>query len=262
MSAKFITIMNKIEKQRAHYENIAQKYFERRQLSSYIVFKRLLWQFFFRDKNYLKSSVLVLEPMCGYAEGKGILEEHLNGNIEYEGFDNCDTCLDIAHRADPCVKVYKMDATKFKAGKKYDLVILIGGLHHIPDFAKDFVGTIHEILNKGGYFINFEPTHDNSFYKIIRELIYKKNPMFDSQTEKGFALSHLNGIYSSFGFKIIDQIYPGLLSYILYFNPEAFIFLNIGNKWSMRLVFNIEKIFFKNIVGRKLSFATLTLLQK
>lgn len=255
--------MDKIDKQREHYENVAEKYYKYRQSKNHLIFKDLLWNSFFRDKHFLKKNGLhVLEPMCGYAEGKSILENHLNVNIEYEGFDYSDTFLDIVKRTNPSIKVSKMDATKFKPIKKYDLVILIGGLHHIYDFARDFVNTIYDALNDGAYFINFEPTQNNIIYKIIRTQIYKKNPMFDYETEKGFDVTQLNDIYLSCRFKIIDQIYPGLLSYILYFNPEAFPFFNIGNERGTKLLFNIEKPFFRNFIGWKCSFATLTLLKK
>ena len=255
--------MDKIEKQRRHYDNIAEKYYAYKQSNSHIVFKDLLWNYFFQDKYFLKENALsVLEPMCGYADGNNILRKHLNANIKYEGFDCSDTCLDIAKRINPSINVYKMDAAQFKTNKKYDLVILIGGLHHIPEFAKDFVNTIYNILNDQGCFINFEPTHNNSIYKGIRKQIYKHNSMFDSETEQGFALPYLNDMYLSCGFKIIDQIFPGLLSYVLYFSPEAFYFLNIGTQKSIKLLFSIEKMFFRSFLGRKFSFATLTLLQK
>jgi SAM-dependent methyltransferase len=255
--------MENSERQRRHYEGVAEKYYKCRQSNNHLVFKDLLWHSFFQNKDFLKESVSkVLEPMCGYAEGKEIIEKYVNANIEYEGFDCSDKCLDIAKRIDPDIKVYNMDAAKFKTNGKFDLIILIGGLHHISDLAKDFVNTLYGALNKGGYFINFEPTHNNGLYKSIRKFVYKKNPMFDCQSESGFALSCLDSIYSSCRFKIIDQIYPGLVSYILYFNPEAFGFLNIGNGNTVKRLFHIEKSFFRSPLGRKLSFATLTLLQK
>lgn len=200
--------------------------------------------------------------MCGYAEGKNILEKHLSLNIEYEGFDISDTHLDIIKKINPSIKAYKMNAINFKPVRKYDLVILIGGLHHIYKWARDFTNIIYDSLNDKGYFINSEPTHDNIIYKTIRSYTYKRCPILDCEGEKGFYLTELNNIYSSCGFKTIDQIYPGLFSYILYGNPQAFPFFNIGNEKIVKLLFNAEKKFFRNSIGRKCSFATLTLLKK
>ena len=72
----------------------------------------------------------------------------------------------------------------------------------------------------------------------------------------------LNALYLSGGFNIIDQFYPGLLSYILYYNPDAFSFLNIGNKLIVKALFTVDKYFFRNIIGRLFSFATLSILKK
>ena len=82
------------------------------------------------------------------------------------------------------------------------------------------------------------------------------------ESERAFDLSPLNRAYLAAGFTIVDQIYPGLISYILYFNPEAFPRLNIGSERGARAIFNAEKALYRNIIGRKLSFATMTLLRR
>ncbi|MFC1675829.1 class I SAM-dependent methyltransferase [Planctomycetota bacterium] len=254
--------MDSTEKQYRHYENVAEKYYKCRQLKNHLLLKELLWGYFLKDKDFLKkNNLLVLEPMCGFADGKSILEDHLNVDVEYDGFDISDTFLDIAKK-ETGINIFKADATTFKPTKKYDIVLLIGGLHHIYNTAEEFVSTVYSALNDGGHFINFEPTQNNYFTKIIRTNIYKKNPMFDADTEEGFDLNILNDIYSSCGFNVVDQLYPGLLSYVLYYNPEAFSFFYTGGKKCVRLLFNMEKMFYRNFIGRKLSFATLTILRK
>jgi hypothetical protein len=56
--------------------------------------------------------------------------------------------------------------------------------------------------------------------------------------------------------------YPGLLSYIMYYNPDAFPALNIGGKSLVSLLYAFDKLFYKNPVGRALSFATLSVWSK
>jgi len=204
----------------------------------------------------------VLEPMCGYGEGKKILEKYLKKTFEYEGFDSSDTLINTVRADFPDINITKIDVTRYKPAKKYDLIILLGGLHHVPTCAKDVVKNLSEGLKEKGYFISLEATQNNFILKNIRKIIYRTNPVFESDTERAFDLPELNNIFLSGGFKIIEQIYPGLLSYVLYYNPEAFPALNMGNEQMVRFIFNIDKCFFKNLPGKIFSFATLTLLQK
>lgn len=204
----------------------------------------------------------VLEPMCGFAEGKNILEQSLTPDFRYDGFDYCETIVESAQKMYPDARIFRMDATKFKSSQKYDLVILIGGLHHIPDCAGEFIRTVYDALDVNGFFINFEPTDNNVVYRIIRDRIYRKNPLFDSESERAFELDELNNIYLSGGFAIVDQMYPGLLSYVLYYNPEAFPHLNCGNEKMVRLIFNMDRKFFRSKIGKTFSFTTLTLMKK
>ncbi len=81
-------------------------------------------------------------------------------------------------------------------------------------------------------------------------------------TEEAFNLPDLNRFYEASGFKLADQIYPGLLAYIMYYNPDAFPGLNIGPESLVKMMFALEKYFYSNWIGGKLSFATLSLLHK
>ncbi|MHC4789919.1 MAG: class I SAM-dependent methyltransferase [Planctomycetota bacterium] len=254
--------MNKIEQQRVHFESVAQKYFLSRQEWRHLYYKELLWNFFFENKKFLKDSTLVLEPMCGYAEGKLVLETFLGSKIDYQGFDYCDSIVETAKNVQPQLNIYKMDITKFEPTQKFDIVILIGGLHHVPDFANQIIAKISESLHPGGYFISFEPTHGSVLIKVIRNMVYKYNSFFDNLTENDFQLERLNALYEENGFEIADQIYPGLLSYILYYNPDAFPSLNIGGRGTIKFIFGIDKFFMKSFIGKKMSFTALSLLRK
>jgi SAM-dependent methyltransferase len=255
--------MNKIEQQREHFENISEKYYSSRQIGSHLLLKDLLWNYFFKDKPFLKKGTLkVLEPMCGYAEGKDILERHLGIKIIYSGFDYSRNLVEKVRALHPALDVVEMDITKFVPLSKYDLIIIIGGLHHVPFHVDAVLDSLHGALNDDGYFIYFEPTHNNILFKKIRERIYRKNAFFDNDTERAFELDQINDTFERHNYNLIDQIYPGLLSYVLYYNPDAFPLFNIGGKWLVRLIFNIDRLFFRNFIGRKLSFATMSLYQK
>ncbi len=255
--------MDKIEKQKQHFESISDKYFNARRTRNHLTLKKFLWSYFFRNENLVGDIPFkVLEPMCGYGEGKEIIANHLSPDFEYEGFDYSEPLIAKIKESDPSLNVYVMDVTKYIPQKKYDVIILIGGLHHVPDYTEHVLRKVNEALNPNGYFINYEPTQNNFIMRFARNVIYKKNRLFDQDTERAFELKELNQIYSKTGFKIENQIYPGLLSYILYYNPDAFPLLNIGGERMVKVAFNFDKMFFRNSLGRKFSFTTLTLLKK
>ncbi len=249
-----------IEQQREHFENISEKYYNARKSVNHLYLKKLMWRFFFKDKVQLKNkSLSVLEPMCGYSEGKSILENNIGVLGSYEGFDYSSVLIEKVKETNPDINVYVQDVSTFKSEKKFDVIIVIGGLHHVPSMCETVVQNLKNNLKPEGAFIVLEPTHNNIIFRKIRERIYNKNTLFDEETEKAFRLKELNNLFLSNGYKLVDQMYPGLLSYILFYNPDAFPFLNIGGKFLVKLTFKIDTLFFKNYIGRKLSFATLSM---
>lgn len=257
------TITDKIEQQREHFEKVSPRYYTSRQSKNHLLLKELMWDYFLHDKPFLKKEGMrVLEPMCGYAEGKDILEKHLNVTIIYEGFDYSETLIDIVKKQNPLINIRKLDITRFNAMREYDLIILIGGLHHVYSRAGEAANRIALALKDGGFFINLEPTYNNPIVKWVSNEIYRRNALFDHETERRFDVKELNDIYQSNNLKLVDQIYPGLLSYILYYNPDAFPYLDIGKGGLTRFLFGIDRLFFRNFIGCKFSFATLSLLKK
>jgi len=254
--------MNKIEKQREHFDGIADRYYKARQGKNHLHFKHLLWKYFFRGIDWKKKRTLVLEPMCGYSEGLKILRKNLNTEIIYEGFDYSQPLIDEVKKNNPKIKIYKQDVTKFKTNNKYDIIIIIGGLHHVYSHTNIILNNLRNCLSKEGYMIIFEPTQNNFLLRFIRDKIYRKNEIFDSDTEKAFDLCALNESFRKNKLKIEKQIYPGLLGYILYYNPDAFPLLNIGGRLFVEIIFNVDKYFYRNFIGKCWSFATMTLLKR
>jgi hypothetical protein len=146
--------------------------------------------------------------------------------------------------------------------RRYDLIILIGGLHHVFVHTDTVLSGLAATLKSNGYFISYEPTHNNWLTRRIRNRIYQKNAIFDHETEQGFEFVDLEYKFRNAGFKKVDQVYPGLLSYVLYYNPDAFPWLNVGGQLLVRLSFWIDRLFWRTWIGKKLTFATLTLWQK
>ena len=97
---------------------------------------------------------------------------------------------------------------------------------------------------------------------MVRDRIYKKNSLFDEKPNRHFPVSDLVRLFTNAGLESELICYPGLLSYILYYNPDAFPALNIGGKSLVGSLYSFDKLFYKNVVGRTLSFATLSVWSK
>jgi SAM-dependent methyltransferase len=250
-----------IERQREHFNEISAKYSEARKHPNHLLLKTLIWSNFFEDKRGLASPrIRVLEPMCGMSEGLQIIKRHLQSDIEYVGFDYSAKMVEIARNQYPTERIECRDATTYDShGEKFDWIILVGGLHHVFLKSADVIQRLGRALNAGGYFLSFEPTQNCWLTRKVRKRIYERNGLFHEETEQGFELSHLNTMFEKMGFEKIDQVFPGLISYVLYYNPDAFPALNIGGRTAVRVTFALDRLIWRTWFAKKLSFATITL---
>ncbi len=253
-----------IKHQITHFDAVAEEYFTARQDANHLLMKELLWTFFFgANLSLRKPDMKVLEPMCGYAENKEMLERYLGSRLSYTGFDYSSHILRKLKVIHPDINVFQQDISTYQPPREtYDLIIIIGGLHHVPHIAGSVLKSLAKGLKTGGCFINFEPTHGNMLFHKLRETIYRSNPAFDSETERSFLLEELTAMFQNAGLTLCDMIYPGLLSYVMYYNPEAFPALNIGKQGTVRALFKIDQAFMRSTLGRMFSFATLSLWKK
>ncbi|MGU3231341.1 class I SAM-dependent methyltransferase [Vibrio cholerae] len=256
-------MISNLEKQRQHFNSIAKQYLKGKSDSRFLKLQSLIWGLVLKSlpKGLYGREISVLEPMCGYTEGLKILS-NTNLNIKYSGFDYSEEIVSYLKLTEPSLNVYHGDVTTFSSQEKYDLVILIGGLHHVPNHAGNVVENLASALNPGGIFINFEPTHGNLLNKMIRSKIYKRNKIFDDCTERDFSVSELESFFENAGLDNQMKIYPGLLAYILYYNPYAFPSLNKGSVKFVEFIFNCEKFLYTSAMGRFFSFSTLSVWRK
>ncbi|MFN0318226.1 MAG: class I SAM-dependent methyltransferase [Burkholderiales bacterium] len=255
--------MHDVERQARHFEGIASRYLAARGGISHLEMKSLLWRDFFgTNLSLLNSPARVLEPMCGYAEGYSILSSYLPHKFSYVGFDYSPALVQEATRRAHGGQVFVQDITTFQSPERFDLIILIGGLHHVHKHTGNVLGRLYRALLPGGWFISFEPTQNNWITREIRARIYRHNALFDEKTERGYDLHEINAEYRSAGFEIVDQMYPGLLAYVLYYNPDAFPVLNQGGIKGVRGLYRLERPYYRSCLARWASFTTLSLLRK
>jgi SAM-dependent methyltransferase len=252
-----------LERQAAHFDRIAETYLRSRQHRNHLTLKDLMWREFLDDKQCLKKEGLrILEPMCGFADGRTILSAHLGTTFDYRGFDYSGAVVDRLRELEPDIAVSYQDVTQFEADAAYDVIILLGGLHHVPSHAVQVVRNLAGALKPGGYFINLEPTDGNRGLAWVRRWIYRRNKLFDEETERSFPISEYYGMFERTGLRLVDGFYPGLLAYVLYYNPDAFPLLNIGGPGMVRAIWGLERPFRRSAIGRMFSFATLSLWRK
>ena len=250
-----------VEQQREHFNEISEKYFQARKHPNHLLLKDLIWNFFLMRNTHLRSEVSrVLEPMCGMAEGYEIVYNNITHNFDYLGFDYSENMVKIARQRKPELKIEWNDVTTFHTKNDlFDFIILIGGLHHVYSRTQDVLGNLLKSLSPNGYFLSFEPTHNNWLSRRVRQKVYESNNLFDADTEQGFEYRDLDAYFKTAGYEKIDEVYPGLLAYVLFYNPDAFPALNVGGEFLVKSLFAIDRLVWGNWLGRKLSFATMSL---
>ena len=256
--------MKDTSRQREHFESVAARYSTARSSSNHLLLKKLLWRLFLSEPwvSEIRTGSSLLEPMCGIGEGGDYLLPLMRPQCRYKGFDYSDEMVSRARKIHPDREVVASDVTTYSDETTYDAMVLIGGLHHVYSHTSDVLGILRSCLKPGALFLNIEPTHDNLLYKAIRKGIYKKNALFDADTEQGFEYSEYVGLFKEAGFELVDCVHFGLLAYVFYYNPDAFPGLNLGAEKTVRALFALDRLFMRTWIGRKLSFATFAVWRK
>lgn len=252
-----------VKRQIHHFDERSILYFNARNQKKNIYYRKLLFSHCLKGIEIEKELIRVLDPMCGYGTGYKVIKGIFSGKrIIYKGFDASPEIVNIAKRIHPNAEFRVSDVLDMFDSKKYDVLIVLGGVHHVPDYAMEVFEKFYNALVPGGILINFEPTYNNIFMKFVTGNIYRRNPSFESETERRFSLNELNFMYKVAGFDIKKQLYPGLLAYLLWYNPQIFKCFNIGNKKLIRKIFKKERFLYSRRFGRKWSAATFSVLQK
>lgn len=271
--------MNNSQRQHDHFENIAHNYLCSRGDVRHQYLKEKMFERAFRAINLPqthttsqfkepvrgtasgnsagKEKLEILEPMCGNGGLHIILKKYFP-NFTYEGFDLSESMIDDGRKKYPDLHLRVGDVLTAVPEKQYDIVVICGGLHHVHDQAAEIFKKIALWLKPEGYFVNLEPVHNNLLWKKIRESVYTKNGLFDERSEEGFTTRELEMMAVQAGLSPAAQTFPGLLSYILWYNPDAFPWLNHGPLWIAKKLINLESVVWQTGFARYFSFADLS----
>lgn len=250
--------MNKICAQRQHFDAISSVYCTARQDEKHLLVKEEIWRYAFRllREEYSISYARCLDAMCGAGDGLAALQAEAYFDFSYEAFDYSEKMVDAARCKHPNVKIFCADVCEYVADDAYDIIILFGGLHHVYADRSRAVHSLSQSLRSGGVLINFEPTNNSLLLRYIRSFIYKMSAIFDDDTERAFQTTELNSLMASVGLKPLLQFFPGLLAYVLWYNPDAFPMLNRGTPALARKLLCYETKIWGTAFARYCSFAT------
>lgn len=208
--------------QQQHYDNIAQVYIENlgyphtQEYTSYLDEKLL-------DVVGSNSLGVVAEICCGAGEAFPLIKDKIEFGIG----------LDISLQMLLQAKSKKLsknfhyvqgDATQMPLkGGSVDTVIMLGGIHHVPDREALFA-EISRILKPGGQFIWREPVSDFWLWRLLRLVIYRFSPMLDHQTERPLMYSETVPVLEKSGLALEQWQTYGFFGFCLFMNSDVLFF--------------------------------------
>jgi ubiquinone/menaquinone biosynthesis C-methylase UbiE len=117
------------------------------------------------------------------------------------------------------------DATRLPlASGQFDSVVILGGIHHVPDrhalFSEAF-----RILKPGGVFIWREPLDDFWLWKALRAIVYRLSPMLDHLTERPLTYDETAPVLKDAGFELQEWKSCGFVGFCIFMNSDV-LFIN------------------------------------
>ncbi|MCK5005013.1 MAG: methyltransferase domain-containing protein, partial [Candidatus Aminicenantes bacterium] len=183
--------------------------------------------------------------------GAGYASEYLKGMYKsFTGIDFSGGLVDLAkstHKS-PDVKFIKADLYKYEPGKKFDLIIIIGVLHHMVDIPLS-LKVCKGLLKPGGIIAVNEPQGANIIVGFVRMLRSKFDRTYSSDQEE-MNRKELVGLFTEAGYSEISVRPQGFFStpFAEVMMKPKFIFLPLS--WlAGRIDRFIEKVFGRILHG-------------
>lgn len=232
--------------QQQHYERISAEYdahyndvYSQRYMNE-IVFEPMFTGINLEDKS-------ILEAMCG---GGQTTKYFLEKNARVTGLDI--SPQQAVHFKNRHKKAEVICASMLNSGiesESFDIVSVVGGIHHMPPYVNESILEIHRILKPGGYFCFMEP-HSESFAEKFRQAWYKRDSLF-AENEAAINMSELHQMFNDhFNFK--TERYLGNFGYLFVLNSMVFrIPLNAKSMYSPLLI--KTEAFFNKLLGKNFS---------
>jgi SAM-dependent methyltransferase len=95
----------------------------------------------------------------------------------------------------------------------YDVIAVVGGLHHVVNHLDAVMSNIHAALKPGGILVMMEP-NAKYFLELVRRIWYRMDPLFDEKNEAAIAYPRFLERYESL-FEEVNVRYAGGPAYYL-----------------------------------------------
>lgn len=116
------------------------------------------------------------------------------------------------------------DATQLPlAEDSFDTVIMLGGVHHVPDRIALF-RQVFKILKPGGTYIWREPVSDFWLWKILRAIVYRVSPILDHATERPLTWNETVPLLEKTGFEVQRWRTCGFFGFCIFMNSDVLFF--------------------------------------
>jgi ubiquinone/menaquinone biosynthesis C-methylase UbiE len=214
--------------QQAHYDAIANAYIAN------LAYPHTLEYSAYLDSALLKrldavEGYCVLEVCCGQGDALKLIGSKLGNSV---GLDVSHSMLKAAQavHSDEKFAFVQGDATHMPlADSCFDMVVMLGGIHHVPERAALF-SEVFRVLKPGGRFVFREPVSDFFLWQWLRAVIYKISPMLDEKTERPLLWQETVPILEKAGFTLKSWRTFGGLGFILLMNSDV-LYFNRAFRW-------------------------------
>jgi SAM-dependent methyltransferase len=170
------------------------------------------------------SDTSVLEPMCGSGQATAFL---LSRGAQVTGLDISEVALrSFRQRWPTCNAVCSSILRPPLRPGSFDVVVVIGGLHHVHPHIDQTVTAIHELLQSRGVLCFAEP-HTGSILDAARRVWYQHDHRVFAEGEAAVDLEALKARHAT-QFRFEREVYFGNLAYFLVLNSMV---LRIPAQW-------------------------------
>ena len=165
----------------------------------------------------------VAELCCGRGEVARLLDRRMS---RYVGIDVSAGMLEIARNDLPRDRFFfaQGDATMLPLrDRTVDNVVMLGGIHHVPDRVSLF-REVGRILKPGGGFYFREPLDDFALWRAIRKVVYRCSSALDHNTERPLRRGETESALAQAGLALCDWQTRGFFGFCLLMNSDVLVF--------------------------------------
>lgn len=202
--------------QKEHYDRIGAEYDNHyNDLYSQKYMRRFVFEPMFAGVEVNDKSVL--EAMCG---GGQLTEYLLNKNAKVTGLDiSPQQTINFKRRHKKADVVCGSILNSGIESESFDVVAVIGGIHHMPPYTNESIQEIYRVLKPGGYFCFMEP-HSRTLAESFRRAWYKRDSLF-AENEAAIDMNDLHKDFSEH-FDFRHEHYLGNFGYLFVLNSMVF----------------------------------------